>query len=335
MDKKIKDILTSDITRRSFLLATAGLTAGYFIGKSMPPGNGFTSYVAVVKVPKYSLNIKDMLRPYFNKFELQLKGKSVLLKPNIIEYLGNDRYITTNPAIVEAAIQLFLDIGARVTVGEASGFKRDLSNVLYHTQYIDMLKKYNIQFIDLNFDYIEKVQNITKFNGLEHLFIPQTVLNSDFIVSMPKLKTHHWMGVTISLKNMFGIMPGLEYGWPKNKLHTAGVERSILDINYTVRPNFTIVDGVYGIEGNGPIFGTNRHLGVVVMSNDLLAADSVCSKIIGVNPEKVDYLKLASLQPAYNIAPLGTMNYIKVLGENISNVKQDFKLLNEFSHLRN
>jgi hypothetical protein len=60
---------------------------------------------------------------------------------------------------------------------------------------------------------------------------PRTVLAADFIVSMPKVKTHHWAGVTLSLKNMFGVVPGVAYGWPKNILHWKGIGRSILDIN--------------------------------------------------------------------------------------------------------
>ena len=72
---------------------------------------------------------------------------------------------------------------------------------------------------------------------------------------MPKLKTHHWAGVTLSLKNFFGCMPGRVYGWPKNVLHVRGIPESILDINAAVRPHLAIVDGIVGMEGDGPIMG--------------------------------------------------------------------------------
>ena len=69
------------------------------------------------------------------------------------------------------------------------------------------------------------------------------------------MKTHHWAGVTLSLKNLFGTLPGLVYGWPKNDLHWAGIEQSILDIAGAVRPAYSIIDGIVGMEGNGPISG--------------------------------------------------------------------------------
>ena len=75
---------------------------------------------------------------------------------------------------------------------------------------------------------------------------------------MPKLKTYHWAGVTLSLKNMFGIGPGSCYGWPNNVLHWAGIDRSILDINAAARPTFAIGDVIVGMEGNVPIYGTPK-----------------------------------------------------------------------------
>jgi uncharacterized protein (DUF362 family) len=77
---------------------------------------------------------------------------------------------------------------------------------------------------------------------------------------MPKVKTHHWTGVTLSMKNMFGVVPGSRYGWPKNVLHWAGINESILDICATVRPHFVIADGIIAMEGDGPLNGTPKAL---------------------------------------------------------------------------
>jgi hypothetical protein len=77
----------------------------------------------------------------------------------------------------------------------------------------------------------------------------------DWIVSMAKMKTHHWAGVTLSMKNLFGVMPGSYYGWPKNVLHWAGINETILDIYATLRPHLTIVDGIIGMEGDGAHHG--------------------------------------------------------------------------------
>jgi uncharacterized protein (DUF362 family) len=111
---------------------------------------------------------------------------------------------------------------------------------------------------------------------------------------MPKLKTHHWAGMTASLKNVFGVVPGAIYGWPKNLLHFRGIDQSILDLNATVRPGFAIVDAVVGMEGDGPIMGRARPVGFIAMGQDLVAVDATCARIIGLDPGRMGYLAEAS-----------------------------------------
>jgi uncharacterized protein (DUF362 family) len=146
---------------------------------------------------------------------------------------------------------------------------------------------------------------------------------------MPKLKTHHWAGMTLSMKNLFGIVPGVKYGWPKNFLHWRGIENSILDINSTIRAHFAIVDGIVAMEGNGPIQGKPKHCGVLVFGDDLVAVDSTCARIAELNPEKIGYLKIASQF-------LGNLEEerIQQLGQSISAVKKPFELIENFRHLR-
>ena len=97
-------------------------------------------------------------------------------------------------------------------------------------------------------------------------WLPRTALSADLVVSMPKVKTHHWAGVTLSLKNMFGVIPGVKYGWPKNVLHWQDIERSILDICATVRPDLVIANGIVAMEGNGPLHGRPRALNKLVLA---------------------------------------------------------------------
>jgi len=112
---------------------------------------------------------------------------------------------------------------------------------------------------------------------------------------MPKVKTHHWTGVTLSMKNMFGIVPGCRYGWPKNVLHWAGIHESVLDICATVRPHFVIADAIVAMEGDGPLNGTARRLNTLVLSNDPVAADATCARALGVIPEQMAYIREGSL----------------------------------------
>src|SRR5258708_26320866 len=108
------------------------------------------------------------------------------------------------------------------------------------------------------------------------------LLQSDFLLSRPKIKTHHWAGITASMKNLFGTVPGAVYGWPKNILHRHGIHNSIVDLNATIRPHFAIVDAVVAMEGDGPIMGRPRPMGCVVMGSDLVAVDATSAPMSGL-----------------------------------------------------
>jgi uncharacterized protein (DUF362 family) len=166
------------------------------------------------------------------------------------------------------------------------------------------------------------------YSGLGELWLPHTVLDSDFIVSMPKVKTHHWAGVTLSLKNMFGIVPGMKYGWPKNLLHWHGIHESILDICATVPINFVIADGITAMEGNGPLQGTARHLGKIVLADDPVAADATCARLMGFDPLKVQHLS----DGGRFLGNLKTERII-MLGERVEPVTRPFSVLPEFHYL--
>jgi uncharacterized protein (DUF362 family) len=164
---------------------------------------------------------------------------------------------------------------------------------------------------------------------LKELYLPKTVLGVDVVVSMPKLKTHHWAGATLSLKNMFGVVPGSCYGWPKNVLHWAGIDRAILDINAAVRPDFAIVDGIVGMEGNGPIQGTPKDCGVLIFGDDPVAVDATSCRVMGLLPERIKYVAAAGTLLGHT-----KTEKIQQVGESIEAVRSPFVVLREFAHLR-
>jgi uncharacterized protein (DUF362 family) len=131
------------------------------------------------------------------------------------------------------------------------------------------------------------------------------------------------------MKNLFGIVPGSCYGWPKNVLHWAGIGNSILDINAAARPDFVIVDGILGMEGNGPIQGTAKAAGVLLFSDDPVAADATACRVMGLRPEKIDYLAKAGTMLGHLEA--GKMQQ---LGEPVAAVRTSFAVVAEFSLLR-
>lgn len=257
-----------------------------------------------------------------------LRGKTVLLKPNFVGFdpLG---VMNTHPAVVAAARDSFLKLGAaQVLIGEGPALDRDTEAILESVRLRDYVRPIKRTFVDLNLDDVERVPLRTRASRLGELYLPKTALGADFVVSMPKLKTHHWAGVTLSLKNMFGIVPGGCYGWPKNVLHWAGIDNSILDINAALRPDFAIVDGIFGMEGNGPIQGVAKRANVLVFGNDPVAVDATCCRIMGLLPERIKYL-------AGSGTLLGHASAEKIvqLGESIESVRTPFAVLKEFGKL--
>jgi uncharacterized protein (DUF362 family) len=177
-----------------------------------------------------------------------------------------------------------------VTVGEGPGHRRDVQDVITRSGLLAALAEVKAPFVDLNADAMHRVPLRSRYTTLGELWLPETVLDADVVISMPKMKTHHWAGVTLSLKNLFGCLPSRVYGWPKNVLHWAGIEASILDIAGAVRPRYAIVDGIVGMEGNGPIQGEPVQAGVLVFGDDPVATDVVTASLMGFDPTTVRYL---------------------------------------------
>jgi len=287
------------------------------------------SRVAICRASDYAVDLSRLLYEVLKQFSLPLLGKTVLLKPNFVQP-DSQNVVNTHPAVVGAAFDAFLRLGAkRVVVGEGPGHERDTEAIVETIRLREFLGSLPGKFVDLNVDDVERVALKTRASKLKELYLSKTVLRADFVVSMPKLKTHHWAGVTLSLKNMFGIVPGSCYGWPKNALHWAAISRSILDINGTVRPDFAIVDGIVGMEGNGPIQGTAKKCGVLVLGDDPVAVDATCARIMGLAPERVNYLAQAGLL----LGHLKEEN-IRQLGETVAGVRTPFEVLHEFRRLR-
>lgn len=281
--------------------------------------------VFVAKVKSYSEEITTGLLSGFKELgvsESHIKNKRILLKPNYVETLAGADHINTHSMVLGAAIDAFFYLGASsVVVAEGSGNCRDTFLMLEETGLIEVINYYKVPFIDLNYSDCFTTANSGHFSGLPIFVLPNELKKVDIVVSMAKLKTHHWAGITASMKNMFGLMPGSFYGWPKNVLHYAGIENCILDIVTTVKPHFAIVDGIIGMEGDGPIMGTPKQSGVIVMGHNLASVDATCAGIMDIDPDKVGYLSLSSSL----IGPI-TDNNIQQRGENIKDVQTKFFL---------
>jgi uncharacterized protein (DUF362 family) len=248
------------------------------------------SNVLLMPASSYGADFADLVASGLRELRVDVRGKRVLLKPNMVEYEPGTA-INTHPAVLAGAALAMRRAGAaEVVIAEGPGHRRDTEYLVMRTGLYDYLRDLRIRFIDLNQDDVREVPLRSSFMGLRTLALPVEVLRADLVVSMPKLKTHHWAGMTASMKNFFGVVPGAVYGWPKNVLHVHGIDYSIIDLNATVRPGLTIVDAVTAMEGDGPIMGRPRHVGFVGMSRDVVAMDATCARVIGLDPSKLGYL---------------------------------------------
>lgn len=278
----------------------------------------------------YGKGLRDTILRGIKLFGLDVTDKRVLLKPNLVEF-DPKAVINTHPAVVEAAIDSFKSLGAKeVIVAEGPGHRRDNEYLLTASGLYDVVRDHRVKYVDLNTDEVRLINLKSSFTNLKQLYLPETLFNADLLVSIPKLKTHHWAGVTLSMKNMFGVVPGAIYGWPKNALHWAGIVGSIVDINSSLPiPRFAIVDGIVGMEGNGPLQGQQKNSGVLVLGDDLVAVDATAARLMTIEPRQVKYLNLSG-------EFLGNLERSKIeqIGENVERYQQDFTVIEQFSYLK-
>ena len=288
------------------------------------------SKVAILAAADYGKSLREIIQRGIKLCDLTVRNKRVLLKPNLVEFDPNG-VINTHPAVIEAAVDAFKTLGAReVIVAEGPGHRRDNEYLLSASGLYDVIKEHRIRYVDLNNDDVRSTKLKSGFTNLKQLYLPETLYDADLLVSMPKLKTHHWAGVTLSLKNMFGIIPGSVYGWPKNALHWAGINGSIVDINSSLPlPRFAIVDGIIGMDGNGPLQGQAKKAGVLVFGADMVAVDATAARLMKIEPRRVKYLETAG-------EFLGNLGYeqIEQVGEPVERYQQDFRVIEAFADLK-
>lgn len=318
------------LTRRKLLQASGIVAAGGAIGGAgiwtLDAQESFQRAATfVARVEDYSSDLRDPVLRGLAALGIsrdRIRGRSILLKPNLVEPSEASPHINTHPAFIRNVAEVFRSLdAAEVRVGEGPGHCRDVHLVLEQSGLEAVLREDRLPFVDLNHDDLEPVANARGLTRLDRLYLPRSVLAADWVVSLPKLKVHHWAGVTLSMKNFFGVMPGLVYGWPKNVLHHQGIVRSILDIVSTVKPDLAIVDGIVGMEGDGPIMGTPRKAGLVILGTNLPAVDATGAELMGFDPRDIPFLRAAS----GSLGPIRAA-HIEQRGESLAALAQRFEL---------
>jgi len=308
------------LTRRG-VIAAGGVALAGCTGAKRPAE---APVVSIVRQPGYTQDIYETVRRTLAGHQLNVREKSVVLKPNLVEFEAGN-VINTNPILVHAAMEAFKAMGASsVRIAEGPGHRRGTLDLADAAGYRKTIPGFEDLFTDLNLDDVSQIQFAHPVSRLRSLYLPHTALSCDLLVSMPKMKTHHWAIATLSMKNLFGVVPGGVYGWPKNLLHWAGIAECITDIQTVFPRTFALVDGIVGMEGNGPIQGTPKAAGVIVAGQDMAAVDATCCRLMRIDPMQVEYLRLSR-----DSAELAE-SAIRQNGESIAGLSTVFELLPQF-----
>jgi len=330
----------ASVTRREFMRlagtsALAAWPAAASGGGQAPTVNpaGRIYRVALVPCPDYGPDTlaAAIQAGWRTSSPPDVRGKRVVLKPNMVD-VSADRPIHTDPRLVEAVAAHLADLGAReIVLAEGTSHNRDAEDLFRRSGYEALARRRGVRLIDLNYDDLVIAKSVNpRATLLRDMALPRTIAEAEVLISLPKMKTHKLAGITLSLKNMFGVLPGMVYGWPKNTLHWNGIPLSICEINATVRTHYAIVDGVVGMEGHGPIMGSAHKAGVLVMGDNALAVDATAARIMGVEPGRVDYLAMAQRLRLGSLRPAE----LQVGGGPVERFRTDFVLDPEYASLR-
>lgn len=271
-----------------------------------------TSKVAVIKG-------KRGHEPVFRALDLVdyaavLSGwKRVLIKVNFIATKTWDTGATTDPIVVEAIIERLKKLAIEVYVVESDATMTNADKAFESTGMKEMCDRNGVQCLNLR--HVKDRVNIDIPDGkaLKKIIVPRIVTTSA-IVSAAKLKTHNWTGVTLGMKNMFGLLPDKL----KSKYHLMGINKVIAEINTVLKPTLTVIDGFVAMEGRGPAGGTPVQMDLIIAGSDPVATDATACRIMGFDPHEIKHI-----YKAYEKG-LGNIDDIQVVGERLENVSRPF-----------
>jgi len=277
--------------------------------------------VGLVRVRSSEDEIKNSLGKALDLIGFKPKGpvKSVDIKVNLCYYWHASTGYTTDPRVVDGIIDCVRErygMGTRIRIVEADGTAMRTKHSFLMLGYEKLAKEKSVELFNLSQD--ETSQEKVCVNGREIAFqIPQSLLKSDLFINVPKLKIMRDTKITCALKNVYGCIAS-----PRKIVYHPILNEAIVGINKILHPDLTIVDGLVAL-GRFPI-----QLGLIMVSRDPFSADWIASQIMGFNPSKIKFLKIAMKEK------LGDLEGVKTSGENMITFKRIFPKGNFFSSKR-
>ena len=246
-----------------------------------------------------------------------LKGwERALIKVNFITTKNWETGATTDPLVVEAIVNRLRENSIEVFVVESDATTTNADKACVASGMRDMCDRVGVRFINLRHEK-EKVElKVPNPMTLDTINVPRIVTESA-IINAAKLKTHMETGVTLGMKNMFGLLPDKF----KGKYHMRGMDKVIVDINTVLKPALTVIDGFVGMEGRGPVHGNPVKMDTIIAGTDPVATDATATRVMGIDPQTIEHIKWGHERG------LGEMYDIEVVGDGIDAVKRIFARL--------
>jgi uncharacterized protein (DUF362 family) len=267
--------------------------------------------VVLLKGNKPTITTNHALELIDSQIDIKSKDK-VLIKPNCVRPVSPSTGVTTDSKVVEAIVEFVKRRGSKdITI--ADGGNPGTNKAFKITGLTELADRHDLELVNLNKDEWEEVE-IPNGTALKKVKIAKTVRNSTCIINVPKLKIHHMAQVTLSLKNLMGTIVD-----HKGKVMHYKLDEKLVDLASIFTPKLNVIDGFIGAEMD-EVMGRPVPMNVVLAGVDMVATDVVGSAIMGLDPQDVRHIQMASLK-GFGI---GDLNEIEVLGDSISSVKKYF-----------
>lgn len=276
--------------------------------------------VSIIKKSNYT-NIDETIKKAIDLAEgLNIKATDkVLIKPNLMRATKPEEGITTHPAIVKAITNLIKAKTDNITVGDGSGSK-DLEQTekALKTSGIKDAAKDRAKVVNFDREFQKvKIPNRT----IKEILITKEISKHNYLITVPKMKTHCLTGITGATKNLYGCL----YRTQKKAVHAKNPDvhdfcNFLLDLHQIIKPRFALMDGITAMEGDGPSAGELKKTNLILASKNAIALDYVAAKIMGFKPETLPFFKAAIERNLLN------PEEIKITGIPLNKIKQKFKL---------
>lgn len=283
--------------------------------------------VSIVKTENHSYEaikqaVDQVIRDIGGLEDIIKPGNKVIIKPNLVA-CPTDRLSggVTRWEVCLAIYEAVKAVGAIPVIAESSAAGADTELTIAKCGYQELRDK-GIPVIDLkNKENARCTMDVEDGVVFEKINTWEMVQDADAIITVPVMKTHDQTEITLGLKNLKGLLIDTQ----KKDFHKKGLIEGVVDWCKTLKPCLEIIDGTYGQQGLGPIFGETKEMNLIIGSKDLVACEAVTGKIMGYEPEEVMITK-ASHQRGMGEMDLSK---IEVVGKQIAEVASRFKRSSE------